>query len=186
MALLVAARRGIAAATAGVWLSAAPVVMAQPQGGSTESSVRAVFLFNFPKYVTWPPTEAGERSPADIRICVTADDEFFTLLKAAVHGEDIDGKPLVPVALDGLDAAAGCHILYVGAAGSADGKAWLNAVRRRQVLTVGEGPLTDELVIAFVRDNNRIRFDINRSAAKARGLIISSKLLRLAREVRDR
>jgi hypothetical protein len=41
-------------------------------------------------------------------------------------------------------------------------------------------------VIAFVRDENRIRFDINRAAALQRGLNISSKLLRLARQVKDR
>ena len=36
-----------------------------------------------------------------------------------------------------------------------------------QVLTVADGALNDETVIAFVRDDNRIRFDINRAAANA-------------------
>ena len=53
------------------------------------------------------------------------------------------------------------------------------------VLTVADGPLTDETVIAFVRDDNRLRFDINRASASRRGLSVSSKLLRLARQVRD-
>lgn len=151
-----------------------------------EANVKAVFLFNFSKYVTWPPIALGERSPAEVRICVTANDGFFTLLKSAVEGEEIDGKPLLPVALEGLDDARTCQILYVGDAQSPDAKAWLNAVRGQQVLTVADGALNDDTVIAFVRDSNRVRFDINRAAASRRNLNISSKLLRLARQVRDR
>lgn len=173
-----------AAATIVVCLLIAPASAQTPP--RMEASLKAVFLYNFSKYVTWPAVAIGERSPAEVRICATANDTFFGLLKAAVQGEDVDGRPLVPVALDGLDAARTCQILYVGDAHSLDARAWLAAVRNRQVLTVGDGALTDDLVIAFVRDGNRIRFDINRAAASRQKLNISSKLLRLARHVRDR
>ncbi|MBY0494888.1 MAG: YfiR family protein [Cyanobacteria bacterium] len=159
---------------------------ARAQPSPIEANIKAVFLYNFSKYVTWPAVAIGERSPGEVRICVTANDGFFTMLKAAVEGEHIDGKPLVAVALDGLDAAKACQILYVGNSQSADGKAWLAAVRGQQVLTVADGALTDDTVIAFVRENNRIRFDINRAAGGRRNLNVSSKLLRLARQVRDR
>ena len=43
--------------------------------------------------------------------------------------------------------------------------------------------LVDGLVIAFVRDQNRVRFDISRSAASKQSLSISSRLLGLARRV---
>ena len=185
MAVLTRARSWLGLAAAAVCV-AGPTLAAQQPANSAESTIKAVFLFNFSKYVTWSATEVGDRSPSEIRICVTAEDAFFSLLKSAVQGEDVDGKPLVPVALDGLDAAASCQILYVGAADSADGKAWLNAVRGRQVLTVADGSLNDDTVIAFIHEGNRIRFDINRAAAQTRGLHISSKLLRLARQVRDR
>ena len=165
---------------------AAPLAREQAGAAPIEANVKAVFLFNFAKYVTWPPLAMGERSPGEVRICTTAKDGFFALLQAAVQGEDIDGKPLVPVALDGLDAAKTCQILYVGNAESLDGKAWLTAVRGQQVLTVGDGALTDDVVIAFVRESNRIRFDINRVAGAQRNLNVSSKLLRLARRVKER
>jgi hypothetical protein len=171
---------------AAVCLSAAGRAAAQPASTPIEANVKAVFLFNFAKYVSWPPIVVGERSPGDVRVCVTANDSFFTLLKTAVQGEDVDGRPLVPVALDGLDAARTCQILYVGDAQSADAKAWLTAVRGLQVLTVADGALTDDTIISFVRDENRVRFDINRAAASRRGLNVSAKLLRIARQVRDR
>jgi hypothetical protein len=186
MALLVRARSCVVVALAAVCLTRPTQVSAQaaPQ---IEESVKAVFLFNFSKYVTWPAVPAmRERSPAEIRICVTANDGFFNVLKSAVQGEDVDGRPLVPVALDGLDAAPSCQILYVGDAKSADARAWLNAVRGRGVLTVADGEITDDTVITFVRDASRLRFDINRGAAGRHGLSVSSKLLRLARTVKDR
>ena len=186
MALLSLARRATFVAAAVACLAGVKAVATQTQTAAIESHVKAVFLYNFSKYVTWPAVAIGERSPAEVRICVTADDEFFALLKAAVQGETIDNKPLVPVALTGLDEARTCQILYVGDATSADGRAWLNAVRGSRVLTVADGVQGDEPVIAFVRDDNRLRFDINRAAAGRHGLNVSAKLLRLARQVRDR
>jgi len=171
---------------AAVALAVCTSAFAQTPPSLVEANIKAVFLFNFAKYVTWPPVNLGERSPAEVRVCVTANDAFFALLKAAVQGEDIDGKPLLPIALEGLDEAKTCQILYVGDSRTADAKAWFEAVKGSQVLTVADGPLNDDSVIAFVRDSNRIRFDINRAAASRRNLNVSSKLLRLAREVRDR
>jgi hypothetical protein len=190
--LTVVNRRSAAAVALLVSLQAGPPLSAQtaaaaaPAQAAAEDDVKAVFLFNFAKYVTWPVEGISERSPAGVQVCVTADDAFFGLLKSAIQGETLDGKPLLPVALDGLDEARNCQILYVGDTRTADARAWLTAVRGRQVLTVGDGALNDDTVIAFVRDEKRIRFDINRAAAARRGLNISSKLLRLARQVRDR
>jgi IS1 family transposase len=84
-----------------------------------------------------------------------------------------------------LDDAKTCQILYVGDLETADAKAWLSVVRTGQVLTVGDGALNDDTVITLVRDDNRIRFDINRVAAERRNLNVSAKLLRLARKVKD-
>lgn len=186
MALLKSPRLRAGIVAIAVCLGGGANLRAQTAAVPIEANVKAVFLFNFAKYVTWPPVNLGDRSPAEVRVCVTANDAFFALLKAAVQGEDIDGKPLLPIALDGLDEAKTCQILYVGDSRTADAKAWFEAVKGSQVLTVADGPLNDDSVIAFVRDSNRIRFDINRAAAGRRNLNVSSKLLRLAREVRDR
>jgi hypothetical protein len=185
MALLNTSRARHLFAVVVVCLWLAPSIVAQ-QAAPLEANVKAVFLYNFTKYVTWPPAAIGQPGSAELRICVTAPDAFFSLLKSAVQGEDVDGRPLQPVALEGLDDAKTCQILYVGDSQTLDAKAWLAAVRGQQVLTVADGPLNDETVIAFVRDDNRVRFDINRASATRRGLNISSKLLRLARQVKDR
>lgn len=167
-------------------LVTAPVVRAQPTSTRSpeqalELEVKAVFLYNFAKYVDWPPTSRG--TSTTIRMCVPANSAFLAVLRDAVRDEVVNGRPLSAVGLDGLDAARDCDILYVGGAATPDAAAWINAVRGRQVLTVGDGVLVDGLVIAFVRDQNRIRFDINRQAAARQNLAISSRLLGLARRV---
>jgi len=161
-------------------LGAQPTATRSPEQ-AIEAEVKAVFLYNFAKYVDWPAASQG--SSATIRMCVTAHPQFFAVLREAVRDEIINGRPLAAIALDGLDAARDCDILYVGESATPDAAAWINAVRGRQVLTVGDGPLVDGLVIAFVRDQNRVRFDISRQAAGKQSLAISSRLLGLARRV---
>lgn len=164
----------------------APMAIAQPTTTrspvqSLESEVKAVFLYNFAKYVDWPAAPQG--SSASIRICVPANPDFLALVREAVQGEIVNGRPVTALGLDGLDAARECDILFVGRTGTLDAAAWVNAVRGRQILTVGDGALTDGVVIAFVSDQNRVRFDINRQAGATQKLSISSRLLGLARRV---
>ena len=159
--------------------AAQPTAARSPEA-SLELEVKAVFLYNFAKYVAWPAPQGTSQS---IRLCVPANPEFLALVRAAVRDGVVDGRPLSAQPLDGLDGARDCDILYVGDASTLDAMAWINAVRGRQVLVVGDGVLTDGLVIAFVRDQNRIRFDISRQAAARQGLSISSRLLGLARKV---
>ena len=115
-----------------------------------------------------------------------ANQQFLSTLQVAVKDEVVNGRPLTAVSPSGLDDARACDILYVGNAQTADAKAWLGAVRAQETLTVGDGALVEGLMIAFVRDQDRVRFDIDRAAAGRGSLNISSKLLRLARQVRDR
>ena len=183
MALLTSHRSRLAAAPLACLLFAAPAVAQSPE--PIEAQLKAVFLFNFAKYVNWRVPASTAKAPPDIRVCTTADDEFFAMVKSALEGEDIDGRRLVAVTLDGLDAARTCQILYVGDATTADAKDWFDAVKGADVLTVADGTIAEEPVISFVRDQNRLRFDVNRAAASRHGLSISAKLLRLARRVKQ-
>jgi hypothetical protein len=151
------------------------------QRSAAEDQIKAVFLFNFAKYVDWPDPPAG--TSASIRMCVPANPQFLATLRSTVQGEVVNGRPLAATELDGLDAARECDILYVGNASSRDAAAWSTAVRGHHTLTVGDGTLANGIVIAFVRDQNRVRFDINRGAASQQHLSISSRLLDLARRV---
>jgi hypothetical protein len=177
----------ISAPLAAAWLVLAAVLVTAPARVSAQSTLeaelKAVFLYNFAKYVDWPPAAPG--SSESIRICAPNHPSLLTLVRSAVQGESINGRPLRALELDGLDNARDCHIIFVGDSATPDASAWITAVRGRPTLTVADGRLADGVVIAFVLDNNRVRFDINRAAARKQHLGISSKLLRLARRIEE-
>lgn len=169
----------IATVLAAMWVMvSARVGLTQPP---LEDEVKAVFLFNFAKYVDWPSAPQGTSD--SIRVCVPANPAFLAVVREAVRDEIVNGRPITAVSPSDLDAARHCDILYVGTSGTPDARAWTSIVSGRPTLTVGEGRMVDGLVIAFVRDQDRLRFDVNRAAAAKQGLAISSRLLGLARRV---
>lgn len=178
MALLVRGR--VVTVIAGLWLATATPALAQRPAG--EDQVKAVFLYNFLKYITWPDQATGSSAP--LRICVPANPPFFSLVRTVVAGEVVAGRPLAAVAPAGLDDVRQCHLLYVGNSTSPDARSWVTAARGTPAVTVGDGPAPN-VAIAFVRDQERLRFDIDRAAAGRHGVAISSKLLRIARRVQD-
>jgi hypothetical protein len=145
------------------------------QDVSLEYRVKAAYLFNFAKFVEWPP--AARRGA--LTICVAGRNVFGDALERTVTGESVDGRPLaVRVILEPMD---GCHILFVPRGAAAP--AYLRASQDAPVLTGGEMPrFIDEGGVAnFVLEGTNVRFEISQPAAERVGLRISSRLLRLAR-----
>jgi hypothetical protein len=69
----------------------APADLEQP---SLEYKVKAAFLLNFTKFVTWPPA-AFEREQSPVSICVLGEDPFGRALDQIVDGEAVNGRKVV-------------------------------------------------------------------------------------------
>lgn len=151
------------------------VTAVEAQGVSLEYQVKAVYLFNFAKFVEWPPAAAE----GPLTLCVAGRNVFGDVLAETVRGEMIGGRPLAVRVI--LEPQPGCHVLFVPR-GAAAG-AYLRAVRSSPVLTVGESPefLAEGGIANFILDGANVRFEIASEAAERNGLRISSRLLRLAR-----
>jgi hypothetical protein len=78
--------------------------------------------------------------------------------------------------------AGGCQIVFMGASERKRSRAWLEALRGRSVLTVGESEafLAGGGVVNFRLEGERVRIEISTAAADRAGLHISAKLLSLA------
>ena len=146
------------------------------QDVTLEYRVKAAYIYNFVRYVEYPPEALGE-SP--INICVAGRNPFGSLLDELVHGEDVAGRMLIVRVI--LEPEPGCHVIFIprGAAMPS----YMRAVGIAPVLTVGETPEFAEAggMITFVQDGRNVRFEINQEAAAKARLQISSRLLRLAR-----
>jgi len=144
--------------------------------------VKATFLLNFTKFVEWPAA-AFEDAASPISICILGDDPFQGILNQLVEGEVVNGRRVTVQKIRRAPSPKSCQILFAGKP-EKDLPAVLAAVGPG-VLTVGEGPdfLREGGIIAFVVENRRVRFDINQSAAANASLILSSRLLSVARTV---
>ncbi|MFZ0562150.1 MAG: YfiR family protein [Terriglobales bacterium] len=152
----------------------------------TESQVKAAYLYNFGKFVTWPATPAPS---ADSReICVLGKDPFGSVLDSTVAGESIDGKKIEVRRLAKAQDAAHCSILFVSESEASRLDAILPSLRRFGALTVSDIPHFAEHggMIEFVMQQNKIRFAVNRAAAQQSHLVLSSELLKVAIRVIDK
>src|SRR5215510_13723891 len=68
-------------------------VRAQAQNPPLEYQVKAVFLYNFAKFVEWP-TQAFPRPDTPFNICL-AGDPFQGAVEQTVEGETLNGRRLV-------------------------------------------------------------------------------------------
>lgn len=152
----------------------------------TEDAVQAAFLPKFARYVAWPA--AAQPGPgAPFQLCVIGRDPFGALLDAAAAGEQIDGHGVAVRRLAGADGASGCHLAFVEGAARPETQRLLFALRQQPILTVTDaraGPQRG--MIHFTLVGGRVRFLIDEAEAAQRGLTISSRLLALAADVRQR
>jgi hypothetical protein len=154
------------------------------QQQDVERELKAAFLYNFAKFVDWPP-EAFPEPASPVTLCILGDDAVGESLEAVVKGETLNDRRLVVRRPRDAQQARGCHVLFVGAAEKGRTSELLAALRGVSVLTVGDGGdfLKSGGMIRFFLEQNRVRFDINLDAAERSRLSLSSKLLRLARAV---
>jgi hypothetical protein len=149
------------------------------QTPTKEYQVKAVFLFNFSQFVGWPPASFSSGN-APFIIGIVGHDPFGSYIDETVAGEKMMGHPIKILRCENKEDIKNCHILFIGHDRSVEDI--ISALDNRSVLTVSDE--TDFTrrggMIRFFTENNKIRLEINTSAAKAARLDISSKLLRVA------
>jgi hypothetical protein len=149
----------------------------------TDLDVKAAFIFNFAKFVDWPPGKAQE-SGATMNVCVVGDDPLGAAL-AAIEGKIAGGKRIKVKQEPPQQSLGSCSILFVGDSEKEQVGRLLETVKNAGVLTVGDtkGFAQQGIMINFYMEDKRVRFEINPKAAGRAGLKISSNLLKIARIV---
>jgi hypothetical protein len=163
-----------------VWLLSVGDGRAQ-ESQPTEYQIKAAFLFNFAKFVEWPPAAFAEATSPMV-IGILGENPFRDDLERTIRGKTINNRPLVIKEFRSPAEATNCHVLFISASEKQRLPEIFKGLRGASVLTVGETDRFTETggMINFVVEGNKIRFQINDAAAKGAGLKISSKLLSLA------
>lgn len=171
----------IAIATSIVALFPQPALAQTQSEPKGEYALKAVFLYNFCRFIDWPKSAfASPNEP--IIIGIVGDDPFGPLLKEAVHGETSRGRAIQIEHYNKADAIGHCHLLFVSRSEAGRTEKILGAVSGKSVVTVGESDVFLDRggMIALTADKNHVRLHINPSLLRAASLDVSSKLLRVA------
>lgn len=149
--------------------------------GQREYAVKAAFVYNFARFVSWPETALAPGQP--FVVCVVGRNPFGDLLDRAVRDKKVHGRPVVVRAQQGSVEA--CHLAFLARAGDDPVESLLASAAARHVLTVGEGPefAARGGAIAMVLEGGRVRFQINLKAVREAGLQVSAELIDVASRV---
>lgn len=145
------------------------------------SQVKAVFLYNFAKFVEWP-AEAFSTADAPLVLGILGPDPVGTAAMQSLADKKVNGRPLEVRLLSSIEGAKGCHILFISAAEQSRLARLLDSLRGSSILTVSDIKRFAEQggSIGLTTVEQKIRFEINVEAAREAGLVVSSQLLTLA------
>ena len=152
-----------------------------------EYDLKAGFLLNFARFVEWP-AEAFSSPRDPLAICLYAEDPFGGALNRAVAGKTVGERSVVVRKIAGGAGAGKCHLIFVPASQDRNTRKVSAGAAGQPVLLVGEADGFAERggSVNFIVDGERLRFEINPTAAGGQGLKFSSKLLQLAVIVCDK
>jgi hypothetical protein len=147
----------------------------------TEYQIKAAFLFNFARFVDWPP-QAVPQPTSPIVFGILGDNPFHDELARTIRDKKVDEHPMAVKEFKSAAQATNCHILFISTSEKKRLPEILKTLKGSSVLTVSETDrfTEDGGMINFVLQGTKIRLQINNAAATQAGLKISSKLLSIA------
>jgi hypothetical protein len=153
---------------------------------SVEYPVKFAFLYNFTKFVEWPP-DSFPSPDASLVICIVGDDPFSPDLERELRTRTVEGHPIEVETLRPNANLSICHIVFVPVTEKGQAGRIVKGLKGSSTLTVGETDGFEALggIINLTVEGNKIHFEVNLLAAERAGLKISAKLLGMAKIVND-
>jgi hypothetical protein len=169
-----------------VW-AVAPVglIAATQTQASNAPALKAAFLFNFAKFTEWPSD--GLAPGQKLSLCVLGDAPVADALTQTIEGRNIERHELTVQLVKADGPIRSCHLLYLGSLDVQQSAQLLRTLAGAAVFTVADSDGFAESggVIQLILEGDRVRFAVNVAAAKRARLTLSSKLLGLAKIVKE-
>lgn len=175
------APRGAAIAIALLAMALLPAERAR--AAADEYALKAAFLYNFTRFVEWPP-EALPAADRAFRICVFGTDPFGTQLDALARRR-VGERPIEITRPSSVADLPRCQIAYLGSGTADEVEAAAIDNAAPSTLTVASDPdfARDGGMVALVTAGGRVRLHVNLASIRRSPLRFSAKLLEVS-EVR--
>ncbi len=146
----------------------------------TEYDIKAAYLYNFIKFVTWPEQNTEQA----IKVCLFGDHPVNEKLMP-LSEVTLNQRAIEVIEINAVEDSVSCSVLFIAPSEAKQLAQLLSVLENQATLTISdmEDFAQQGGQIGFVTMGNVIRFDVNLKQARAIGLSISSKLLELANEV---
>jgi hypothetical protein len=146
----------------------------------------SLYVYNFTKYIDWPPKDKSEFFIIGVYGETPAFDEFK---KMAYTKKEVSGKKIVVEKISEIKDLEGCDIIYIPASQSHRLKEIKDLLRGRSILIITEKPGMAHRgagINLFLDedDDNKLKFELNKGAIESTGLHVSSQLVNLGISVK--
>lgn len=164
--------------------SVAQVAVSSDLSASREYQLKAAFVYNFTKFIEWPPQSFPGASDS-IVVGVLGDSPFGAQLAQVVKDRRVNGRGIVVKRVDTAAEARSVHLLFVGAMQDGHFDEIEPGLAGSAVVTIGESSsfAGRGRTINFVLEDDKLRFEINMDSAEHAGLRISAQLQKLAKAI---
>lgn len=153
---------------------------------SKEYQVKAAFIYNFVKFVEWPDGKAIAKQ-SNIDICVIGNTPFSNT------GNVFKAASTAKLTLSLVDEKIGkagehCHVVFISASEEGRLGEIVNSLKNTPVLTVSDMDNFAERggMIGFVKNDNKIKIEVNKKAVTSAGMRVDAQLLEIALRVLDK
>jgi len=178
-------RTALCLVVCGLLSGGTPRAFSQSEGDG-EYRLKLAFLYNFARFVEWPADAFPDES-APLTICVVGEDPFRGGIEQDLRGRTVAGHPINIRRLQAGDNPRTCQMVFVRAGEKRAAEKILPSLKASSTLSVGESKGFAERggVINLTLEENKLHFEVNLGAAAETRLRISSKLLALAKIVKE-
>ncbi|WP_432474151.1 YfiR family protein [Amphritea sp. HPY] len=152
--------------------------------GDREYQIKIAFLTNFISYTQWP--DITRKTESSEFVFCSSSERFVEIARPALKGKQVENKPIRLTAVDPGEEWQ-CDLLFILVEEADLWVKYLSEVDAEGILIVGErrGFAHEVGNINFFLAGNKLRFEINLDSLENSGLKISSRLLRLAKLIRN-
>ncbi len=149
-----------------------------PGNVNQEYAVKAMFIYNFTKYIDWP----NNSNSNEFIISVYGDSEITPFLREIAMKKNVNGKQIIIRSVHSLVDAVGSQILFMPEIAKIN----LSTLSPNQksklglIISEGIGSLNMGVHISLVNVNDKIRFELNEIALKNDEIKYSKELVILS------
>jgi hypothetical protein len=144
-----------------------------------EYRLKAAFLYNFILFTEWPTGTGGT-----LNVCIVGTDPFAGELDG-LQGKAAGPRTIAIQRKASGDSHKSCQVVFIAPSAIDALPRVLAALRGQPTLTVADSPgaMRQGVALNMSVQRSKVSFEANVPAARNVGLVLSSKLLRLATEV---